>query len=324
LPVEVPREPIVSDRISHPIGRYLPSQYHPYVRRTYRRLKHSSLGRALRGLYIRHGKKVTQGFFSYTPMQLEHQLKSMGITTGDTLLMHSAFRVFNGFAGTPEQVMACVLNVIGESGTLVMVSLPYGGSTAAYLRAGVPFDVRQTRSAMGVITEIFRQKPGVVRSVNPAHPILAWGSAAPWLIADHEHTMYSCGKGSPFEKLVQVQAKVLLFDVSLRSMTFFHYVKDRFQDILPVNLYEETPVESMVIDTSGNTKVVRTYVFSRESRRHHSYNLQQALIQNKLINSQKIGITKLIVLNLQEVMECAQHMIRTGKPLWKSYDGGRL
>jgi aminoglycoside 3-N-acetyltransferase len=114
---------------------------------------------------------------------------------------------------------------------------------------------------MGVITEIFRQKPGVVRSVNPAHPILAWGPAAPGLIADHEHTMYSCGTGSPFEKLVHVQAKVLLFDVSLRSMTFFHYVKDQFQGTLPVKLYEEMPVESHVIDTSGNKKVVKTYEF---------------------------------------------------------------
>ena len=280
LPVEMPREQAVSDRIRHPIARYLPSRYHPSVRRTYRRLKHSSLGRALRGLYIRQGKNITQRLFSYTPMQLENTLKAMGITAGDTVLMHSAFRVFNGFAGTPDQVIACVLNVIGESGNLVMVSMPYGGSTAAYLQAGVPFDVQQTRSAMGVITEIFRQTPGVVRSLNPAHPILAWGPAAPWLIADHEHTRYSCGKGSPFEKLVHVQAKALLFDVSLRSMTFFHYLEDLFQDTLPVKLYEEMPVESMVIDTSGNTKVVQTYVFSSASRRYrNSRNLRQALIQ---------------------------------------------
>jgi aminoglycoside N3'-acetyltransferase/acyl carrier protein len=317
LPLEVPREDGVSDRISHPIARYLPSQYHPNVRRTYRRLKHSFLGRALRGLYIRQGKKITQKFFSYTSMQLENQLKIMGITTGDTVLMHSAFRLFNGFAGTPDQVIACVLNVIGESGNLVMVSMPYTGGTSTYLQAGVPFDVQQTRSAMGVITEIFRHTPGVVRSLNPAHPILAWGPAAPWLIANHEHTMYSCGKGSPFEKLVHLQAKALLFDVSLRSMTFFHYVKDRFQSTLPVNLYEEMPVESVVIDIDGNTKNVRTYVFSRESRRHRSQNLQQALIKNKLISSQKIGNTKLIVLQLPQVLERAQHMVRAGKSLWK-------
>jgi aminoglycoside 3-N-acetyltransferase len=231
--------------------------------------------------------------------------------------MHSAFRVFNGFAGTPDQVMACVLNVIGKSGNLVMVSMPYTGRTAVYLRTGVPFDVQQTRSAMGVITEIFRHTPGVVRSVNPAHPILAWGPAAPWLIAGHEHTAYSCGKGSPFEKLVHLQAKALLFDVSLRSMTFFHYVQDLFQDTLPVNLYEEMPVESSVIDTDGNTRVVHTYVFSSESRRYRSHNLQQALIQNKLINNQKIGNTQLFVLSLQDVVDCAQHMVRAGKSLWK-------
>ena len=42
----------------------------------------------------------------------------MGITAGDTVLMHSAFRVFNGFEGTPDQVIECVLNVIGAVGKL--------------------------------------------------------------------------------------------------------------------------------------------------------------------------------------------------------------
>jgi aminoglycoside 3-N-acetyltransferase len=303
------------------------------MRRTYRRLKYSSLGRTLRGLYIRQGKNMVRRFFSYTPTQLENMLKTMGITAGDTVLMHSAFRVFNGFEGTPDQVIACVLNIIGESGNLVMVSMPYTGSTAAYLRAGVPFDVQQTMSAMGVITEIFRQTPGVVRSVNPAHPILAWGPAAPWLIAGHEHTMYSCGKGSPFEKLVHVQAKALFFDVtasfslghvSPRGMTFFHYLEDLFQDTLPVKLYEETPVESIVITASGHKKVVQTYVFSNAARRYRSSrNIREALIKHRIFQTNKIGNTKLIVLQLQQVVECAQQMVKAGKSLWKSDDGGR-
>ena len=318
LPVEMPREHAVSGRISHPIARYLPSKYHPYVRSTYRRLKHSSMARALRGLYIRQGKKIAQRYFSYTSVHLENQLKIMGITAGDTVLMHSAFRVLNGFEGTPDQVIACVLNVIGESGNLVMVSMPYTGSTAAYLQAGIPFDVQQTMSAMGVITEIFRQTPGVVRSVNPAHPILAWGPAAPWLIADHEHTRYSCGKGSPFEKLVHVQAKALFFDVSLRRMTFFHYLEDLFQDTLPVKLYEETPLGSIVIDTSGNTKAVQTYVFSSAARRYRNgQNLREALRKANIIESKTIGNTQLIVLQLPQVVQCAQQLVKSGKSLWK-------
>jgi aminoglycoside N3'-acetyltransferase len=317
LPVGIHHERSAADRIRYPIAQYIPSRCHAYLRNQYHRIKQLRTYLYLRAKYIKGKKNFTKRFSSYTPMQLENMLKTMGIRTGDTVLMHSAFHVFNGFAGTPDQVITCVLNIIGASGNLVMVSMPYTGSTAAYLRAGVPFDVRHTSSAMGVITEIFRQTPGVVRSVNPAHPILAWGPAAPWIIADHENTMYSCGKGSPFEKLVHLQAKTLLFDVSLRSLTFFHYVKDLFQSTLPVQLYEEMPVESIIIDTSRNKKAVKTYVFSSESRRCRSQNLQEALIKEEVLKTATIGNTKLIVLQLQQVIECAQHMVRAGKPLWK-------
>jgi aminoglycoside 3-N-acetyltransferase len=231
--------------------------------------------------------------------------------------MHSAFHVLNGFDGTPDQVIDCVLSIIGESGNLAMVSLPYTGTTSTYLQTGMPFDVQHTMSAMGVITEMFRHRPGVVRSLNPAHPILACGPAASWLIADHEHTMYSCGKGSPFEKLVHVQAKALFFDVSLRKMTFFHHLEDLFQDTLPVNLYEATPIESTVIDASGKRKTVKTYVFSSAARRYrNSRNFRKMLIKNSVVTMEKIGHTTLIVLQLQQVVECAQHMVRSGTPLW--------
>jgi aspartate racemase len=317
LPGEMYHERAVSDQIRHPIAHYLPSKYHSFVKSTYYRLTQSSLARALRSLYIRQGKKIARRFFSYTPLQLENTLKTMGITAGDTLLMHSAFHVLNGFDGTPDQVIDCVLRLIGESGNLAMVSLPYTRSTSTYLQVGTPFDVQHTMSAMGVITEMFRHRPGVVRSLNPAHPIVACGPAAAWLIADHEHTLYSCGKGSPFEKLVHVQAKALFFDVSLRKMTFFHHLEDLFQDTLPVNLYEATPIESMVIDASGKRQTVKTYVFSSAARRYrNSRNLRKMLIKNSVVKMGKIGNTSLIVLQLPQVVECAQHMVRSGTPLW--------
>jgi amino acid adenylation domain-containing protein len=317
LPGEIYNERIASDRIRHPIASYLPPKFHPYAKSTYDRLKQSSLARAVRRIYIRQGKNMATTFFSYTPLELVNTLKTMGITAGDTVLMHSAFRVLNGFDGTPDLVIECVLNLIGESGNLSMVSMPYTRSTAAYLQAGVPFDVQHTMSAMGIITEMFRHQPGVVRSINPAHPILACGPAAPWLIADHEHTLYSCGKGSPFEKLVHMQAKALFFDVSLRSMTFFHYLEDLFQETLPVKLYEETPVESTVIDTSGTTRIVKTYVFSSDSRRYRNMrNLQKEFVKSRVIQSKKIGNTRLTVLHLRQVVECAQHMVSSGTPLW--------
>ena len=281
----------MSERITRPIGRYIPLRYHSYLKIQYRRITQVPICLYLRRKYFEGVKKITRRVFSYTPVQLENKLITMGITAGDTLLMHSAFNVFNGFNGTPDQVIDCILNIIGDSGNLAMVSMPYTGSTAAYLQAGLAFDVKHTMSAMGVITEIFRQKPGVVRSVNPAHPILALGPAAQGIIAGHEKTMYSCGKESPFEKMVHLQAKALFFDVSLGSMTFFHYLEDLFQEMLPVKLYDDNPIESIVIDGSGNKKTAKTYVFSSESKRYRNIRgLQKSLIKKKLIKLERLGI----------------------------------
>lgn len=198
-----------------------------------------------------------------------------------------------------------------------MVSMPYTGSAYAYLNEGIPFDVNNTMSAMGVISEIFRRKPGVVRSLNPAHPILACGPAAQWIVADHEKTTYSCGIGSPFERILELHAKALFFDVSVRHMTFLHYVEDLFKDTLPVKLYNDNPLESIVIDVNGNKRVVKNYVFSDEARRYRdNRNLRHALMQAKAIRAEKIGNTKLILLNLDQVIEAAQEIIKSGKPLW--------
>ena len=129
--------------------------------------------------------------------------------------------------------------------------------------------------------------------------------------------MYSCGKGSPFEKLVPLQAKALFYDVTLDTMTFCHYLEDRFQDTLPVQLYEEMPVESVVIDAGGNTRTAKTYVFSRASRQYRdNRNLRSALIEERAISMERIGNTKLIVLPLQRVVHCAEEMVKSGKLPW--------
>jgi hypothetical protein len=85
-----------------------------------------------------------------------------------------------------------------------------------------------------------------------------------------------------------------------------------------MKLYEETPVESMVIDAHGNTKAVQTYVFNRAARRYRNgRHLREALRKHQMIKSQKIGNTTLIVLQLRQVVECAQQLVKSGKSLWK-------
>jgi aminoglycoside N3'-acetyltransferase len=172
-----------------------------------------------------------------------------------------------------------------------------------------------------------------VRSLNPAHPILAFGPEARWIVSNHDQTMYSCGEGSPFEKILELNAKAFFFDVSFRAMTFFHYLEDRFKDTAPVRLYDDkrfkdtAPVrlyddkslESTVIDSNGNEMRVKTHVFSKESRENRSMQLIERELKNKnLIKTDSIGNTKLTLVNLKKIVGVAEQLVNSGMHFYKA------
>jgi aminoglycoside 3-N-acetyltransferase len=230
--------------------------------------------------------------------------------------MHSVFNPFNGFLGGPLSIIDCIINVIGASGNLMMVSMPYRGYTVDFLKEVKTFDVIKTESSMGILTEIFRRKKDVLRSLSPAHPILAFGPDAKWVISDHEKTMYSCGEGSPFEKILELNAKALFFDVPFGIMTFFHFLEDKFKDLSPVKLYDDEPIESTVIDSNGVKIRVKSYVFSKKAGGKRSTRaLLHGLKSRNQMKTAKIGNTKLISVNLNDVVDCAQDLATAGKHL---------
>jgi acyl-coenzyme A synthetase/AMP-(fatty) acid ligase/aminoglycoside N3'-acetyltransferase/acyl carrier protein len=302
-----------STNVSHKITKHIPVKCRPYLKQQYLKVKQHPGYLSLRRQYFKSKNSLTKRFLSYQPFQLEEKLREIGLAEADTVYMHSAFNAFNGFLGGPQQIIDCILNVIGESGNLLMVSMAYTGSTEDYLKAVKAFDVIKTESSMGIITEIFRRKKHVIRSLNPAHPILALGSDAKWIVSDHDKTMYSCGKGSPFQKMLERNAKAFFFDVPFRTTTFFHYLEDKFRYCSPVQLYYDKPLESTVIDSNGNEITVKTYVFSKEARENRNVHiLERELKKRKLSNFHRIGNTKLIVANLTDVVSCAQELVNSG------------
>jgi amino acid adenylation domain-containing protein len=305
-------------RMKHKIADYIPRKSHAHLKQQYYKIKKQPGYLYLKRQYFRAKSSITRRFLSYSPVQLEEKLREIGLTEADTVYMHSAFNAFNGFSGGPHQIIDCILNVIGGSGNLLMVSMPYTGSTDDYLNENKTFDVIKTESSMGIITEIFRRKKDVVRSLNPAHPILAFGPNAKWITSDHDKTMYSCGKGSPFEKITKLNAKAFFFDVPFTAMTLFHYLEDKFKDSSPVKLYDDEPIESTVIDSNGNEIRVKTYVFTKRARENRSARLiERELKKKNLMKTDRVGNTKLALVNLKDVVGCAQELVNAGLHFYK-------
>jgi aminoglycoside 3-N-acetyltransferase len=267
----------------------------------------------LRGWYFNGKAAVIKRFRSYGPEGLKQRLAAMGLRQGDTLLVHCTFGRFLGFQGSPKALIDAFLEAIGPNGNLLMVSMAYMSSTSDYLRGAQVFDVRKTASKMGLISETFRRMPGVVRSLNPSHPLLAFGPQAEWIVDGHERCLYSCGRGSPFEKLLELNGKVLFFGVSEFFFTFHHYLEDMIKDQLSFPLYETQPLEMNVIDAAGATRSVTTYAFTKEaiSRRRVHKLFDELTRQGKMVRA-RIGNTPMVMLATADSVACTKALAAQG------------
>jgi len=257
---------------------------------------------------------LVRKFRSFGKPQLIRALRSLGVERGDALMVHGSFdNNESGFTGTANEFIDTLMEVVGPHGHLLMVSLPYNSSTYEYLQQGKIFDVRKTVSHMGLLSETFRKRNGVLRSQHPTHPILASGPKATWLVEDHEKSLYPCGLGTPLDKLLQLGGKVLFFNVSFFNFTFFHYLEDRIKNRLDFPLFFPQPFAVPYIDIEGNRQMMRTYVHSLEANRKRRPQILKAEFDKQnLIKVGRLGASHLQVIGTRDAIRCFDNMTARG------------
>lgn len=180
----------------------------------------------------------------------------LGIGCGDTVMVHSSFGNLSA-AFSPETALRILLNLVGESGHVLLPYYP-SGSSADWLASGGIFDVRHTPSAMGILTNTFSRMPHVCISVHPIKAVAIHGNAADSIIADHpvSHTPYDAA--SPYGKiLLEPKSKTIGLGIEINSM--FHAVEDCIPAYVNA-LYADKPVMGRCRTADGSEIVVRTKV----------------------------------------------------------------
>jgi aminoglycoside 3-N-acetyltransferase len=273
----------------------------------------------LKAFYAAQKRLFIERFLSYGSLDLESMLRAVGVKSGDTVMLHSAFGGSSGFRGSPKELADAFLRSVGPSGNLLMVSLPYSSSTHEYLKKLKTFDVRQTPSHMGIISESFRRRKDVLRSFHPTHPVLAFGPQAEWIIADHDKCLYPCGPGSPFEKFSKLGGKVVFFNVPFATMTLFHYLEHLVEKTLPFPLYLNEDFDVPSIDSSGAEKLVRTRVFSPEAvRLRRPFTLMKELDRLHLVKRKRLGNSRIMSVAAVDAIETTNQMSQAGKLFYEA------
>lgn len=171
-----------------------------------------------------------------TRQELTRDLKSLGLRSGDLVMVHSSMRSVGPILGGPNEMIEALLESVGPSGT-VMMYVDWEDGAQRYTRADgetplaparrdawPAFDPAKARAdrSYGILPEFLRTWPGARRSGNPGASVTAVGGQAEWICADHPLN-YGYGPGSPLAKLVEARGRVLLLGSPLENVTLLHF-----------------------------------------------------------------------------------------------------
>jgi aminoglycoside 3-N-acetyltransferase len=182
----------------------------------------------------------------HTAASLTEDLRALGLTVGDTVLLHSSQRSLGFVAGGTQAVVQALLDAVGQEGTLVVPThTPDNTDPAGWQHPPVPeswwttireatpgFDTARTPSRwMGVIAEAVRTWPGAVRSQHPQTSFAALGARAADVVDEHPLDD-ALGMSSPLGAVYRLRGKVLLLGCGYDSNTSLH-LAEYLQDCPP-------------------------------------------------------------------------------------------
>jgi aminoglycoside 3-N-acetyltransferase len=188
-----------------------------------------------------------------TRIDLERDIRKAGVLPGDTLVVHSSLSAVGWVLGGPDAVIDSFLTVLGDAGTLVMPTFTFN-LTAWGMAA---FDPRSTPSRVGLLTDTFWRRRGVLRSEHPTHSVAAIGPAAGQIVAgpvDYE----PLGLGSPLDRVRQLGGRILLLGVGQNRNSTIHVAESIAQVPYFAVRFNgtEQPDEAWYVDGRGRRQLV--------------------------------------------------------------------
>lgn len=210
---------------------------------------------------------------AYTKADLKHDLAAMGLTGNETILIHSSMKSIGTVEGGADTVLDALMEFFAEG----LLLLPT--HTWRFINEeNRMFDVCRSPCCVGILPELFRQRPGVVRSLHPTHSIAAHG-------------------------------KVLLLGVTHARNTFIHSV----EEVLNVpNRLTDKPLQLTVADEAGaqHTVYMRRHYNAQQPHISEDFvKLEQAYLDCGAARNTKFGDAACILCDAEGLFRVTRHVL---------------
>ena len=244
--------------------------------------------------------------------ELAQSWNQSGLEKGDTVLIHSAMSNFlkcyreKGIELTPEDVLNSLIMATGDKGTLVFPTFNFE------FTKGVTFDIRNTKSETGALTECARLHRDSVRTGHPLFSFAAMGYHVDKFRGLYNYSAF--GIDSPFAKVIQLGGKIAVIDVPGEiCMTFFHYVEE--MENAPNRYHKIFKGKYIDYDGSETEREYNLYARNLEMKVKTDVKLMEEILwEKKLYKGFRHGKgTRMQVIDAVNVYREVAEVIRSGR-----------
>ena len=233
---------------------------------------------------------------SLTKNDICNALRMAGVREGDIVMVHSDIGSFGRLSTTNKEfllrhLVQAIQESIGKEGTIIMPTFTY-----SFLK-NQPFDVQESKSTVGTLTEYFRKLRKVARTVHPTHSVAVYGKKKENFLDIGKGTF---DKNSIFGKVHALNGKIVLFGVRFyKACTFVHYIE------------EMHGVPYRYIKKLNGTVIKNGKAYNDELLFYYRYafvlnsflKLEEHLLKNNLLKEVKIGNSSIFVIECSQLFE---------------------
>jgi aminoglycoside 3-N-acetyltransferase len=178
----------------------------------------------------------------------------------------------------------------------------------------VEFDVDKSHSIAGLLPELFRRMPGVIRSANIAHSVCALGPHAAFLLDSHHLGRSAWDKYSPYFRIGSLNESWIVgvgVGHGLRIVTSLHCVESILSDHpyfkrLFKKEVSYSFVSSRLGSGSGRVKIPSSVILPEKLKKH---------FQGKLIEETIEGV-QIYAIRARDLIESALSLGLKGKTMY--------
>jgi len=142
-----------------------------------------------------------------------------GVKKGETLMVHTSYKALGGVEGGADTVIDALRELAGPRGTLLFPNFNFQSWTELHY-----FDILETPSRMGAITEIARLRPDAKRTPHPIYSFAVLGARAGEFAAAEDVEAY--GPNSAFAVFHRTNGTIVSIGLDFNStFSMHHYIE---------------------------------------------------------------------------------------------------